>query len=500
MSSQLASDGPVLDYLNDPAVAAYFAAREHEAYYRSLKSVDERRAFHDDLKATLVRLLEFADARPQVVLDEIIARSVHAASEQVASPLDHVRRVEPEGVQLLGLDGGLDFDRLRTAYRQAALRHHPDRGGSNETMAAINHAYEQLHTLLVDRGVHEGGLMLPAWGIEAQGSLDYLWSATRLLFEFALDDWALDEASIWLDSLVSHAFAGSAFGEADRQRIDLIEPAAKLAERLIAAKDQTSAEGALAVARAGLEKAKARGLLYDPYVAKAEDVVAGRRKPRFVLNHIRQLENARRLGAVDETRYESNLGRLGERRAAKDAARVDQEELLRTVSFVAELPVDSGLRLGAENRTLVPQPGYYEVHVEDLAADQQAEYVLAFGSTPELGHVQKYAFVRLSSLVRSAISFPDAVDPGMLSSEALVLSKLEPRCAWVAHRVAQVLGYFQALDDRRRRAYADELRELLEPERIGSGFVIIVMPGARELAGSFLESAEQRGRRLIESG
>jgi hypothetical protein len=33
MSSQLAPHSPVLDYLNDPAVAAYFAAREHEAYY-----------------------------------------------------------------------------------------------------------------------------------------------------------------------------------------------------------------------------------------------------------------------------------------------------------------------------------------------------------------------------------------------------------------------------------------------------------------------------------
>lgn len=489
---------PVLDYLDDPAVAAYFAAREHDAYYRSLKSVDERRAFHDDLKAALVRLLEVADARAQQVLDEIIARSVRQGGEPVASPLDHVRRVEPEGVGLLGLVGGVDFDRLRVAYRQAALRHHPDRGGSNEKMAAVNHAYEQLHALL-ERGKVAGEVVLPAWGFEVQGALDYLWSATRLLFEVALDDWELDEASIWLDQLVSDSFAASAFRQADVQEIGLIEPAAKLAERLTAAKDLTSAGRALAIARAGLERAKARGLFYDPYVTKAEDVVAGRKKPRFVLNHVRQIENARRVGAIDDKRYDANVARLDDRQAAKDASRTRQEALLRTVRFVPSLPTDNAVRAGSESRTLVPQPDYYQVRVEDLSAHQQAEYVRAFGSAPELELVKKYVFVRLSGLVRSAVYFAEAIDLGALRAEALVLARLEPRSAWIAQRVAQVLGFFAALRRDRRQAYAQELRELLEPETRGSGFVIIVMPGARELGGSFLGSAEQRGRRLLES-
>lgn len=32
---------------------------------------------------------------------------------------------------------------VREAYQNASLRHHPDRGGSNETMALVNRAYEQ---------------------------------------------------------------------------------------------------------------------------------------------------------------------------------------------------------------------------------------------------------------------------------------------------------------------------------------------------------------------
>jgi hypothetical protein len=62
------------------------------------------------------------------------------------------------------------------------------------------------------------------------------------------------------------------------------------------------------------------------------------------------------------------------------------------------------------------------------------------------------------------------------------------------------MGFFDALEGKRRRAYAEELRELLQPETHGSGFIIIVMPGARELAGSFLESAQLLGRRLTKTG
>jgi hypothetical protein len=488
----------VLDYLDDPAIAAYFAAREHEAYFRSLKSVDERRAFHDDLTAALVRLLEVADARAQQVLDEIIARSARSGDEPVGRPIDHVRRIEPEGVRLLGLDGGLDFGRLRHAYRKAALRYHPDRGGSNEEMAAVNRAYEQLHLLLVEQGEYDDDLAVSAWGFEARTALDYLWADTRLLFEVALDDWALDEALIWLDRLTSDAFVDSAFARADGQLIDLIEPLAKLAERLMAVEDRGGAERALGVARVALERAQARGLRYDGYVARAEEVVEGQRKARFVLNHVRQLENARRLGAIDDKRYQANLTRLDQRQASKEVTRKSQGELLTRVSFVTRLPTDTGLRPASESRSLVPQPDYYQVRVEDLSADQQAEYLKAFGSAPELGLVKKYAFVRLSGLVRSVVYYPAAVDADALSAEALVLARLEPRSAWVAERVAQVIGFFAKLEGERRRAYARELRELLEPERTGSGFVIIVMPGARELSGSFLESAEQRGREVTE--
>lgn len=45
--------------------------------------------------------------------------------------------------EVLGVDLTASPEDVRTAYRNAAMQHHPDRGGSQDAMAAINEAWEQ---------------------------------------------------------------------------------------------------------------------------------------------------------------------------------------------------------------------------------------------------------------------------------------------------------------------------------------------------------------------
>lgn len=49
---------------------------------------------------------------------------------------------DPDPWRTLGVARGASAVELRDAYRLLALRHHPDAGGSGETMASINRAYE----------------------------------------------------------------------------------------------------------------------------------------------------------------------------------------------------------------------------------------------------------------------------------------------------------------------------------------------------------------------
>lgn len=475
-----------LDYSDHPLVSAYFDARQHEVYYRSLKTADNRRAFHDAMIAVALRVLDAADEQGCRVLDGIIARR---RTSELARTLD------PEGLELLGLGAEFNFDSLRASYRGAALRYHPDRGGTDLQMTAVNRAYEGLHALLEQAKARDQAAE-PRGGL-VRTSLDYFYSITRLLFEIALDDWSLDDALRWLERLNSDELQRSALSSNPQQRIDLIRPTAKLAERLKAAGNHEAALWALKAAKGFLEVARARGLNFDFYVRQAEAVVVGRRKAQFHIKHQRQADNALRFGAIDGRRNDESMARVDRKRSAHQTDAAARRSLLEAVEFADRLPTDPSASLSAAQ--LVPEPAYFQFRVETLSHDQQAEYIFAFSETHDLELVQKYAFVRLSSLIRSAVFHPDAVDHRRLSEEALLLAELKPQCSWIAHSVAQVLRYLQALNGRRRRAYADDLKKLLEPQATSGLITLGGGPMATELGGHFLESAEQLGRRLLEA-
>jgi len=49
-----------------------------------------------------------------------------------------------EALKILSIDRGYTIDSLKSAYRRAAMKHHPDRGGSHEAMTDVNLAFELL--------------------------------------------------------------------------------------------------------------------------------------------------------------------------------------------------------------------------------------------------------------------------------------------------------------------------------------------------------------------
>jgi hypothetical protein len=234
------------NYLDDEAASALLATREAEAYFGSLKAVDVKRAFHDQLIESLTRFLRAAQGPGKALVDELLA-CAQAAELRAASDGSAMT-----GLRLLAVGVDVDTETLRTAYRAAALRYHPDRGGSNEDTSAINEAYEQLHVLTLNRlGVDQSGMWLDTAAVQLT-SLNYCWTSTPLLFEVALDDWALEDALTCLEELTVGHLAAPAFGGAANQRVELLQPSVKLAERLSAAARIEEAHQALGVAQAVL--------------------------------------------------------------------------------------------------------------------------------------------------------------------------------------------------------------------------------------------------------
>lgn len=127
----------------DPAVAVYWiergtwnAQRNEQDYKRLVVACDHWRKVKENLRAVGVTI-ECLRALKRSGATHVIERAFmgFAALPEQAGQRSWRQVLE------LG-DGPVSRDMLDRAYRAMALWSHPDRGGTNEGMAAVNRAYE----------------------------------------------------------------------------------------------------------------------------------------------------------------------------------------------------------------------------------------------------------------------------------------------------------------------------------------------------------------------
>ena len=186
-----------MNFLADDLVAAYFEAREHESYYRSLKLVDPRRDFHEHIIPVLIDFIGETISNPNTAaLDAVIdaaaeARIIVKPTNQLVA---EARRLHAVGFDLLGIEHELSAETLKSLYRKAGRRYHPDAGGSDEVMKKVNEAYSLFHELLCQSrfivndaaGAEQTAIELAA---PIRTAKDYRYVLGLLLLEIKLDDW-----------------------------------------------------------------------------------------------------------------------------------------------------------------------------------------------------------------------------------------------------------------------------------------------------------------------
>ena len=185
---------------------------------------------------------------------------------------------------ILGNDAGRDLEHCRAAYRAAARRCHPDHGGSLEDMIAVNFAFEMLHRILVE----EAGAAPIASDVDesrefsgdTRNASAYLWTVRQLLLGIALDEWAIEEATVYFEQLVPvqatraaeepedperpwFFLGNSPYGEHWQRTNDLFEQACRLTMRLCAAGRADGAARSLLIARAFYRQFEELGAIPD---------------------------------------------------------------------------------------------------------------------------------------------------------------------------------------------------------------------------------------------
>jgi hypothetical protein len=459
-----------LDWLKHSASASYFDARQYETYYRSLKHVHPRREFHPELTAICLRFLESTistnDQRVVTFLiEDELARPKTIHPEKTV--LDEAHAAHPIGVQLLELTEPLTFDSLKKQYKRAVRRHHPDLGGRHEDMVQINDVYGHCHELLRFNSVRTAGqtdeefeTLLETWS-HVRCYEDYRYVIGELLFFTSLDDWNLTEATRWLRSISSQKWQASSYASDPYRKIDLIKPSATLASRLVLAKTIDLAKEALDVARSGLEIAKSKRLSFGYYVKDAERIIKGKKRLQVRLNHQRQAENALRLGIIDEKRFKKIEERLSVKAEKTESKEHQCGQYIDEYGFLENLPIERQVVKKPLGGSLVPEPGYFETDLAQLSDDQQAEYFQAFSSQGSFSLIQKYAHVRLKSLLESTVLFPNDVDLEAVMREAKALASFSAgQGAYFGEVVGEAASHFHSLSENARQELSRLLRAL----------------------------------------
>ena len=106
----------------------------------------QRRAEADDRKRRRDRRSDTSDSRTGSTSGGSTSGGRSYSSDQEKSDPFSKRRPPPiaEDSEVIGSKRGASFEQARQAYKDAAMKHHPDAGGDPEVMKRVNAAWDRV--------------------------------------------------------------------------------------------------------------------------------------------------------------------------------------------------------------------------------------------------------------------------------------------------------------------------------------------------------------------
>lgn len=425
---------PAVDLLNSPAVIGYFDVKECDLFYSTINLANNRRDFHPKLISAGNNFLNLTSDEPsQILVTDIMSRIFRENRDEcsIQAWIKEVSRYNPNGYKLLKMTPSLSLKELKQNYKFAALKHHPDRGGKQETMVALNEAYTELHALIIERDLPYSTTLYEACGNTIQSCSDYRHRITRLLFFAHIEDWNLDEAFQHLNSLISQQWNATRYIKALHRKIELVDVSRKFIGQLMLANLVDKAKYTYNVLLSGVEAAIKKGLVenyFDKVLHESQEFLSGNKKFKVFVNHPIQADNLLKYQIIDTKRYRNFLKKYNDEiqnlNTKDEENRKIFEDRINKTKFINNLPSDVFFMGKVVQQKTVPQPGYFVTRISALSNDQQAEYFLAFGENSQWKFVCKYIYVRLHSLLESAIRYDSHPGFESLIDEALFISHI----------------------------------------------------------------------------
>lgn len=131
-------------------ISRYLLSKEAVAAFINPSQISNKRDLYPKLTKYIEDFLETKYTDEQIdYIEKLINKS--SLIKQKSSPsslLTKLKQLDPEGLRLLEINDEIDLNELKKLYRKASKKHHPDLGGSNETMKLVNEAYTTFYDFL----------------------------------------------------------------------------------------------------------------------------------------------------------------------------------------------------------------------------------------------------------------------------------------------------------------------------------------------------------------
>ena len=435
-----------INYLESPILNSFYSIRESYYYYLSLKLVNPRREFAEKFKNEAIKFIELIDSKESedfinsIAFSETVKHSFIGNREE--NVIDIMKNSDIEGYKLLELSDTISFESLKQSYRNAAKKHHPDKGGSTENMKVVNNAFEKFHKLLCLNKNREFDFDSED-NSEIKNVNDFLCVLYELIIDINLDNWEIEEAYKWTLKYYEMNLKLSI----DRQ-INLIPILTSLAKKLFIAKFNSEAELCLKKAEKYLVIAKKEGLFFDNFVEDAKKVLFNAGKYRIVVTHLEQANNLYKYRIIDEKRLRNSLKKFN---TNEDEEKIKEEflkQFILNTGFLEELPSDKFDNFVYIENCLIEEPGYFNYNFAELSNEQKTEYKKAFSCYANLQLIRKYIYVRMYSLLKSIISFKEFDKLESALNELELLKNLKaPRSSvdYDCNQLMEIIQHFKIL-------------------------------------------------------
>lgn len=451
-----------------PIISAYFKLKEYLLY------TSEGRDFYPRLIREILRFIKkTSNSEAEIVLDEVIFATINKLNRSMSNSMnliEELRQTNEKGFELLGIRETIDLDVLKALYREAAKKHHPDLGGSNENMLIINESFTSFHEIIQYHLENNSDDYL-SYG-QPKSAFEFLSDVAYRLLIIYEDIWAVDKAYSWFKTM---------------EIKEWITPYTltglhRLSKRLYAANMKTEANEIFGYAYSNYKKAKEEGIDYGADIDSTRAILEGKSKLRVVINHHYQAKNAFRLNIIDKKKLDVLNKRFQEKKLEYKNHEEKLRSYIKSTGFIKKLPSEPDIHcINIENR-LIPMPSYVNMHhpyLAELSDEQQTEYIIAFSEQTNLNLLKKYVYVRINSYMMAVIKHYYSVDVHKILEECnLFLNVIKDNRTRFSFHCRSVIKFIEeiykmpGLEREQRLSILGEIHELSLKQRYESNLIL----------------------------